>query len=110
MTIIQGMIDCKETAEIPVGSVVFITVSKDGNIIGHQTYQHIDAFPFKYHVDVTEEIKPKEAHEAVETWTVKVQIENGENTLFVNGAGNFMLSPHDTDLEKLDMQLNIYKS
>ena len=108
MKIIRGTIDCKEATEIPIGSVAFITVSKDNNIIGRQTLPQINSFPFKYRVEVSDDLKSKEAHETVQTWSIRVQIENGEETLFLNGAGNFMLSPHGCDLENLDIQLNFY--
>ena len=108
MKLIQGSINCKQTTEIPKGSVIFITVSKDTNIIGHQTLQGIDAFPFKYRVQVSDDLKSREAHDLVQTWSIRVQIENGEQTIFLNGAGNFILHPQETDLEKLDIQLNFY--
>ena len=102
MRIIQGTITCNETREIPVGSVVFITVSVGSNVIGHNTMQRIEAFPFKYRVEVDDESNG-------ENWSIRVNIENGEQTMFLNGTGNLSIQRPESDLENLDIQLNVFE-
>ena len=85
-------------------------MTKDAKIIGHQTLQCIERFPFEYRVQVDDELVGNQSHETVQTWSIRVSIENGEKTVFLNGTGNFILIPNETNLEKLDIQLNFFKS
>jgi hypothetical protein len=107
MRIIQGTITCNETREIPVGSVVFITVSIGSNVIGHNTMQRIEAFPFKYRVEVDDESNQTTGNG--ENWSIRVNIENGEQTMFLNGPGNLSIQRPEVDLENLDIQLNVFE-
>jgi hypothetical protein len=107
MRVIQGTITCNETREIPVGSVVFITVSIGSNVIGHNTMQRIEAFPFKYRVEVNDE--SNETIGKNENWFIRVNIENGEQTMFLNGTGNLSIQRPESDLENLDIQLNVFE-
>ena len=105
MKTVQGTITCKETSEIPIGSVVFITISKDSNTIGHQTLQRIDTFPFKYRIEVDDQ--SKETTENAQNWSFRVNIENGEQTIFLNENGSLSITPSEVDLENLDIQVNV---
>ena len=106
MKTIEGIINCKETPDIPPGSVVYITISKDSKIIGHQTLQCIDKFPFAYQVEVEHE----PAQDKVQTWSIRVNIENGESTIFLNDTCNFMPLSEGNEFEKLDIELKTYLS
>lgn len=78
MRTITGSVDCSSTKEIPVGSVVFISIGLNDKIIGRQTLQNLQSFPFEFRVNL------EEANES-DVYDVTVNIERGESTIFFNG-------------------------
>ena len=90
MKTIKGTIDCTQTKDIPVGSVVFIYVMRNDKVAGSQTLQSISHFPFSYTVDIDEHM-----FDEAGKCSIRISIENGENTLFINGNGMTTLHKND---------------
>lgn len=99
MKVVQGTINCKEAKSIPVGSVIFIYVYKEDKVVGHQTLASVEHFPFDYKVEIEDE------DYAAPGLSIKVMIDNGENTLFLNGSGSTDIRENQV-LDKLDIELN----
>ena len=103
--VVKGTIDCKDTKELPVGSVVFIYVYKnESDVIGHQTLQSVEHFPFEYNVEIDEKSWSENAN-----YSIRVTVENGEKTLYLNGkAGLTTLTKAELTNKPLDITLNAY--
>jgi hypothetical protein len=101
MKTITGKIDCLTTKEIPVGSVVFISFTVDKKIMGRQTLQNLEHFPFEYRVNLEE----SEAQ-----MDVRVNIERGEMTLFCNGENGIEQIDFSSlsEPDHLDIQVRTY--
>jgi hypothetical protein len=106
MRTITGRVDCQSTKEIPVGSVIFITFSIEKKIVGRQTLQNLEHFPFEYRVNLEED----ETQSVAGQLDVRVNIERGETTIFCNGQNGV----EQVDLsslaqqDHLDIQLHSY--
>lgn len=82
MKTISGTVNCKDTTEIPVGSVAFIHVFKGSEEVGHRTLPNLTSFPFEFKV----ELNDNELNES--GYTLRVSIDNGENIIFLNEKGS----------------------
>ncbi|CAF0846532.1 unnamed protein product [Brachionus calyciflorus] len=96
MKSITGQITCSESSEIPVGSVIFVYVMKDSNVIGRQTLHNWTQFPIDFKVDVPE------LNESGHFFTVN--IENGENVIFRSEDGSTPINEKEP-LENLNVQV-----
>ncbi len=106
MRTITGKVDCQSTKEIPVGSVIFISFAVDKKVVGRQTLQNIENFPFEYRVNLDDD----SGVESVDLLDVRVNIERGEMTIFCNGENGIeqvnLASLAQPDY--LDIQLRSY--
>ena len=98
MQIIKGIIDCRDSKELPVGAVIFIDFFEDNELIHHKTLQSVTQFPVDFEVQLEKEpTKPDLVH-------IVVSVEIGENTIYINEEHARKLSSYHS-LENLNILL-----